>query len=279
LAKSADAEFDVLVIVKKGYKKKIIKVKYGNFNFGIVVLEKCETPDDYRFYETLADVFVTREGYNVGLGSDIKFCDIYTGGYMLFKFNIDELPSWDYEAYLRLFAMMPMHVDYKFEIEIFKSTHPWEEGRGHWYWYDGRKSNGYDRAYMFYPDYTPPKNTQNPAYAEGIRWDRAGDFLSNLTSIRNDSMRVRYYNGVFRTYPLFQRCAYVNIDVTDAVQSGEFTIVLRSLDPDPVTSVHVYSKDHVPGWPVPEIVLIKRAEDGSLGDLGDKTSLEPWIEG
>jgi hypothetical protein len=255
LAKMSSGAFDTLRVSKKGYKDKKLIVDREFCDFGKIPLDPDTLPQGVFPYESIADIFVDREDFSVGLGSEVKFSDKYPGGYLLFRFNVDKQLPEKFEAKLTLYAFMAKPIRYSFPYELLKTEASWEEGFGHWYWYNGMKHNNYDKAYTLYPDFIPPEVTENPDFSvKGLRYSNASEVLGSLVSVGKDSLTIDY-RGITGSYPLYQNCEKIEIDVTKAVQPGEFTLVLKSLDPAPLTSVHIYTKDHVSDWTVPELTI------------------------
>lgn len=91
----------------------------------------------------------------------------------------------------------------------------WAEGNGNWYYFDGKKANGYDLAYSNYPDRSVPSGTANPATAEGVRWSNSASLRASWSPACSSTVYLPA--GGNGAYPRLANSAPIEFDVTAAL--------------------------------------------------------------
>lgn len=139
------------------------------------------------------------------------------------------------------------------DLSIDLGTVPrgWNEGNGHWYWFDGAGQNGYDLAFSDWPGFLPPDCARNPASASGIRWNDDGGVRAGFRKISTFVPDLQ--DGKPWVYPKAAEAGVVRLDVTESVQSQVaagvslgFGLRRATASRGPAESLAFYSKDHAP---------------------------------
>lgn len=210
------------------------------------------------------DAWVGPEGYNAGLGGDLR---LWEGG------SIALLDFGDLTNRLRgrsiRSARLVLHgwkgripvggSETSLALDLGTTARGWIEGTGNWYWFDGRGQNDFANAYSLWPSFVAPERSTNPAQATGIDWNTA---IAQREGFRRDTTFVPILvDGPYGKFPTADMSSVVILDATSLLErlaSGDAnrTIAIRraSASANPAESIGFFSKDVHPSV-TPHLVI------------------------
>jgi hypothetical protein len=162
----------------------------------------------------VADASIDEQDYNLGAETSNR---LYRQGMILLDFgSLQSLKGLDIvRARLQVRGWVGSDADSLF-LTAGTVDRGWSEGDGNWYYFNGRKENGYDEAYANYPGRPFPQGTKDPALASGIRWSLAQSLIASWKPVCTAGT---VFPVAFESYPKFENAASLDFDVTAALRS------------------------------------------------------------
>lgn len=168
-------------------------------------------------------------------------------------------------------------------IRIAVGTIPrgWQEGNGHWYWFDNLPHNGYDVAYQYWPEFVPPAGATNPSSATGIRADRNPEIGPGWKPI--DTIVWEGTLTSAPSYPARDLLSPAEFDLTEAVRamvaSGQSqAFAIRAIDNMSPGHMQLMSKEHQDGAVIGPRLVVELAPDSVSGDMEFHPLGDTWID-
>ncbi|MCB9497269.1 MAG: hypothetical protein H6686_10340 [Fibrobacteria bacterium] len=136
-------------------------------------------------------------------------------------------------------------------LELGTIPRDWEEGKGDWYWFDGRGQNRFENAYALWPEFLPPVNAVNPSVPFGVRWAEAANLREGFVPVVRFTPELP--DGPLGKFPRASETAEVRLDATSIVhdilarrQNVGLALRRATSSLGPRESIAFYSKDHAP---------------------------------
>lgn len=222
--------------------------------------------------------------YNLGAGSGLMMLDTQSLAVIDFG-RIDSLLAGREILRARLLLQGWSSSQAPARIRVAAGTIPrgWQEGDGHWYWWDGVRRNGYDVAYQYWPGYRPPASTSNPTSAGGIRADRNPSLGAQWQGV--DTILWEGTLTSTPVYPARDVLSPAEFDLTPAVKSmirdgNSQAIAIRALDDMGNGLMQFLSKEHQDGRGdiLGPRLVVEIAPESTSGELEFRPLGDTWID-